>query len=153
MTPPATPQPRSFGPPNLPYSDQHHLMGSDGHRGGSLRAAAAGELGLGGADHLGEEYERDTRLAAFISARLAGVEATGCTAERNLAAGVREVFTEWSEKRELAATTGTDAFPSQISALGWTLRCFAHHAWQGAPGWERAFHPHVTNPDTIPEIP
>ncbi|MER5572406.1 hypothetical protein [Streptomyces massasporeus] len=99
------------------------------------------------------EQERDARLAAFVRARLAHAETTGCTDERKWAAGVREVFAEWDAKRELAALADNDFFSAQVSALGWALRCVAHSTWHGAPGWEPAFHPQATAPESTSEIP
>lgn len=97
------------------------------------------------------ERERDARLDAFIAACLARVEATGCTDEWRIAAGVRSVFAEWSEKRELARVAGSDVLAAQISALGWALRCIAHSAWRTAPGWEPGFHPEAANPENLRE--
>ncbi|MEU5958239.1 hypothetical protein [Streptomyces sp. NPDC047525] len=93
------------------------------------------------------EAERDLLLAQFIAERLADVADTGCLAERKLAAGVMDVFTEWTTKRDLAAATDeAGLFQGQISALGWTLRVLAHSAWGNAPGWEAAFHPSAAPP-------
>lgn len=97
------------------------------------------------------EHARDARLAAFLRARLAHVNATGCTEERKWAVGLGEVFTEWDDKRELAALADRDLFSMQISALGWALRCIAHTTWHGAPGWEPDFHPQAASPETVPE--
>ncbi|MFM9462674.1 hypothetical protein ACKI1K_07450 [Streptomyces scabiei] len=97
------------------------------------------------------EQARDARLAAFVRARLAHANATGCTEERKWAAGVGEVFSEWDTKRELAALADNDLFSMQISALGWALRCIAHTTWRSAPGWEPAFHPQAASPETVPE--
>ena len=73
--------------------------------------------------------ERDARFAQFLAQRLAQVEATGCLAER-----------------KLAAATEKDFFNGQVSAIGWALRCLAHSAWWNTPGWESAFHPAATAP-------
>jgi hypothetical protein len=99
------------------------------------------------------ERERDARLAAFVRARLTQAEATGCTDERKWAAGAREVFAEWDRNRELAAVADNDFFSAQVGALGWALRCIAHSAWYGDLGWEPAFHPQATTPESVPEIP
>jgi hypothetical protein len=98
------------------------------------------------------EQARDTRLAAFLHARLADVEATGCTAERKLAAGVQDLFTEWTHRRELALASDDDLSVMRISTLGWALRCIAHSAWHGTPGWDQAFHPQAPAPATTLEI-
>ncbi|MCX5173386.1 MULTISPECIES: hypothetical protein [Streptomyces] len=90
--------------------------------------------------------ERDARFAQFLAQRLAQVEATGCLAERKLAAGMLDLYTEWNQKRELAAATEKDFFNGQVSAIGWALRCLAHSAWWNTPGWESAFHPAATAP-------
>ncbi|MEU2605037.1 hypothetical protein [Streptomyces albus] len=90
--------------------------------------------------------ERDTRFAQFLAQRLTEVEATGCLAERKLAAGVLDLYAEWNQKRELAAATEEDFFNGQVSAMGWALRCLAHSAWWNTPGWEPAFHPAATAP-------
>lgn len=52
--------------------------------------------------------ERDARFTHFLAQRLADVEATGCLAERKLAAGVLDLYTEWHHKRELAAASHLD---------------------------------------------
>lgn len=90
--------------------------------------------------------ERDARFAHFVAQRLADVEATGCLAERKLAAGMLDLYTEWNEKRELAAATEEAFFNGQVSTMGWALRCLAHSAWWNTPGWEPAFHPAATAP-------
>jgi len=90
--------------------------------------------------------ERDTRFAQFLAQRLAEVEETGCLAERKLAAGMLDLYTEWNHKRELAGAAEGDFFSGQVSAMGWALRCLAHSAWWNTPGWEPAFHPAATVP-------
>ncbi|MEV8544456.1 hypothetical protein [Streptomyces sp. NPDC051572] len=99
------------------------------------------------------ERDRDARLAQFIAACLVRSETTGCTVERELAEGIRDVFAEWQGKREHALSAGNDMYAAQISALGWALRCIAHRAWNGAPGWVPAFHPQAVGDETIPEVP
>ncbi|MFJ3825070.1 hypothetical protein [Streptomyces nodosus] len=88
--------------------------------------------------------ERDTRFARFLAQRLTDVEATGCLAERKLAAGLLDLYTEWHHKRELAAASQQDPATSEADAMGWALRCLAHSAWRNTPGWEPAFHPAAT---------
>lgn len=95
------------------------------------------------------EQGRDVRFAAFLRARLAHAEATGCTDERRWAAGVRSVFVEWDERRQLAANADDVLFKVQVSALGWALRCVAHETWSCAPGWEPGFHPQATPPESV----
>ncbi|MGW4490514.1 hypothetical protein [Streptomyces sp. NPDC004376] len=90
--------------------------------------------------------ERDTRFAQFLAQRLTEVEETGCLAERKLTAGMLDLYTEWNQKRELAAATDGDFFNGQVSAMGWALRCLAHSAWWNTPGWEPAFHPAAALP-------
>ncbi|MDQ0765679.1 hypothetical protein [Streptomyces canus] len=96
--------------------------------------------------------ERDARFAQFVARRLAEVEATGCLAERKLAAGMLDLYTEWNQKRDLAAATNEDLFNGQVGAMGWALRCLAHSAWWNTPGWEQSFHPAATAPDSPPAI-
>ncbi|WP_416974640.1 hypothetical protein [Streptomyces sp. 4F14] len=93
-----------------------------------------------------ETRERDTRFARFLLQRLADVEATGCLAEKKLAAGVLDLYTEWDQARERAGASGQDPHAAQIAAMGWALRCLAHSAWRNTPGWEPAFHPAATQP-------
>ncbi|WKX70203.1 hypothetical protein [Streptomyces sp. XD-27] len=64
------------------------------------------------------EHEPDMRFDLFIAKCLAHADATGCTAERRLAAGVRSVFTEWRDKREFALTAGSNEMAVQTDALG-----------------------------------
>ncbi|WP_405856990.1 hypothetical protein OG407_09935 [Streptomyces sp. NBC_01515] len=90
--------------------------------------------------------ERDARFTHFLAQRLADVEATGCLAERKLAAGVLDLYTEWHHKRELAASSHLDHADAEADAMGWALRCLAHSAWQNTSGWEPAFHPAATAP-------
>ncbi|MDX3435699.1 hypothetical protein [Streptomyces stelliscabiei] len=90
--------------------------------------------------------ERDTRFARFVAQRLADVEATGCLAERKLAAGLLDLYTEWHHRRELAAASQQDPATAEADAMGWALRCLAHSAWVNTPGWEPAFHPAATAP-------
>ncbi|QKZ23851.1 hypothetical protein [Streptomyces chartreusis] len=93
------------------------------------------------------EYERDTRFAAFIKARLAYVDATGCTEERRFTEGLRDVFTEWSRTREPAHHRKDDPLAEHRRSLGWVLRCIAQRVWKGAPGWEPAFQPQAQPPE------
>ncbi|MDX2661121.1 hypothetical protein [Streptomyces stelliscabiei] len=90
--------------------------------------------------------ERDTRFACFVAQRLADVEATGCLAERKLAVGLLDLYTEWHHRRELAAASQQDPATAEADAMGWALRCLAHSAWVNTPGWEHAFHPAATAP-------
>lgn len=85
-------------------------------------------------------HERDDRFARFLAQRLAVVEATGCLAERKLAAGMLDLSTQWHHQRELS-TTSDRGSSAEADALGWALRCLAHSAWHNAPGWEPDFHP------------
>jgi hypothetical protein len=94
--------------------------------------------------------ERDGRFTRFLAQRLADVEATGCLAERKLAAGVLDLYTEWHRKRELAAASHLGHAGAEADAMGWALRCLAHSAWQNTPGWEPAFHPAATAPLSPP---
>ncbi|MEU9662642.1 hypothetical protein [Streptomyces chartreusis] len=93
------------------------------------------------------EYECDTRFAEFIKARLAYVDATGCTEERRFTEGMQDVFTEWSRAREPAHHRKDDPLAERRRSLGWVLRCIAHRAWKGAPGWEPAFQPQALPPE------
>ncbi|WP_406164506.1 hypothetical protein [Streptomyces sp. NBC_00996] len=86
------------------------------------------------------EHERDARLAGFIAQRLADVEATGCGSERKLAAGVGDVFAEWTRKRELARATDSAPLAALTSALGWL--CAASRTARGTE--RRAGNRHST---------
>ncbi|WP_037620216.1 hypothetical protein [Streptomyces aureus] len=88
--------------------------------------------------------ERDERFAHFLAQRLAVVEATGCLAERKLAAGVLDLSTQWHHKCQLAAASPQGPSTGEADAMGWALRCLAHSAWRNAPGWEPDFHPAAT---------
>ncbi|MER6684630.1 hypothetical protein [Streptomyces olivaceoviridis] len=90
------------------------------------------------------------RFDLFLARCLARTEATGCTAERQLAIGVRSVVTEWREKREIELTASGNEVGVR-TALGWALRCMAYSAWRTAPGWEVAFHPQAVITSTLPE--
>ncbi|MFF8932349.1 hypothetical protein ACF1AO_34360 [Streptomyces longwoodensis] len=124
-------------------------------REGSLSEAAPMKFSLPDADPARDRWEqaRDARLSAFVRARLAHTEATGCSEERRWAAGISEVFAEWDAKRELAARAGLDSFSAQVNALGWALRCVAHSTWRSAPGWERDFHPQAIPSNHTSETP
>lgn len=89
---------------------------------------------------------RDAYLARFVAHQLSYADATGCTEEKRLAAGIWEIFTEWNRNREAVWTAEDDALAAQISALGWALRCMAHRAWHKRPGWDPAFHPQAVGP-------
>lgn len=88
---------------------------------------------------------RDAHLASFIAQRLTHVSATGCTEEKKTAAGIQKIFDRWNRLRE-TPETGSDLSATEISLLGWSLRCLACAAWRGAPGWDPSFHPEATGP-------
>ncbi|WP_329351828.1 hypothetical protein OG226_41105 [Streptomyces sp. NBC_01261] len=94
--------------------------------------------------------ERDARFVQFLDQRLADVEATGCLAERKLAAGILDLSAEWQRRRELAAAGDQVHAGVEADAVGWALRCLAHSAWHNTPGWEPAFHPSATAPSVSP---
>ncbi|MCX4578992.1 hypothetical protein OHB41_38570 [Streptomyces sp. NBC_01571] len=120
-------------------SAPHRTSRADGHPQTDLRFTAT-------LHDEGWARERDTRFARFLAQRLADVEATGCLAERKLAAGLLDLYTEWHHKRELAAASPQDPATAEADAMGWALRCLAHSAWQNTPGWEPAFHSAATAP-------
>ncbi|MEH0424711.1 hypothetical protein [Streptomyces sp. B21-083] len=105
-------------------------------------------------------FDRDQRFAKFLATRLAEAEALGsCSAELKFLAGLRDVFEEWLANRELAVKIADhnlamraddDLFTGSISALGWSLRSFAHSVWYQHPKWEGAFHPNVVSPPIDP---
>ncbi|MEU9228972.1 hypothetical protein AB0D40_31980 [Streptomyces massasporeus] len=95
------------------------------------------------------EQARDSALARFIRERLEHIDATGCRKERQLAAGIERIFSEWDVNRERAADVRD--FAVRISALGWALRCLAEPAWRGQPGWSDAFDLLALTPDVRTE--
>ncbi|MEU1107268.1 hypothetical protein ABZ408_41035 [Streptomyces tibetensis] len=97
------------------------------------------------------EQARDAALARFIRERLDQIDATGCREERQLAAGIEHIFSEWDVNRAMAVDV--DEFAARISALGWVLRCLADPAWRGKPGWDDAFAPQAVAPAARKEVP
>jgi hypothetical protein len=97
------------------------------------------------------EQARDAAFAEFLRRRLAYIEATGCREERQLAAGIERILSEWDGNRALARTADVEEFAARISALGWALRCLAEPAWRGEPGWDAAFDPLAVPPGARPK--
>ncbi|GAA2767592.1 hypothetical protein GCM10010103_66340 [Streptomyces paradoxus] len=97
------------------------------------------------------EQARDAAFAEFLRRRLTYIDATGCREERQLAAGIERILSEWEGNRTLARAADVEEFAARISTLGWALRSLAEPAWRGTPGWDEAFEPLALPPGARPK--
>lgn len=97
------------------------------------------------------ELDEEDRFALFVAWCLSYIADTGCREVRQVGEGIREIYRQWDLKRKHAKAAGTKTVDPQVSALGFALRCIAHAAWRGHPGWEESFHPRAAAPDARKE--
>jgi hypothetical protein len=93
------------------------------------------------------ELDHEDSFFLFVARCLSHIEATGCREVRQLTEGIRRIHHQWDLKRNHAKATDTETLAAQVSTLDWALRCIAHAAWTGHPGWDQSFHPPAAVPD------